>query len=109
MSVILNEREQEMAVEKRQYEMSFKQEALRLLERSGKSVRQIEDDLGITPGLLNKWKKRYQLHPTTGEVKPSEQHDMEVENRRLRRELELVKAERDLLKKAVKLFASDLP
>ncbi len=45
-----------MASQKRKYEAVFKQEALRLLEVSGKSVRQIEDDLGITPGLLNKWK-----------------------------------------------------
>jgi transposase len=98
-----------MAGQKRQYAVAFKQEALRLLEVSGKSARQIEEELGITPGLLNKWKQRYQLHPTTGEVKPSEQHDLEAENRRLRRELALVQAERDLLKKAVKLFAADVP
>ena len=97
-----------MATQKRKYDTTFKQEALRLLEMSGKSVRQIEDDLGITPGLLNKWKQRYRLHPTTGEVKPSEQNELEAENRRLRRELELVKAERELLKKAVKLFAEDV-
>lgn len=98
-----------MAGQKRQYPLAFKQEALRLLEVSGKSVRQIENELGITPGLLSKWKRRYQQHPTTGEVKPSEQHEMEAENRRLRRELALVQAERDLLKKAVKLFAADVP
>lgn len=98
-----------MAVQKRKYAVTFKQEALRLLAMSGKSVRQIEDELGITPGLLNKWKQRYQLHPTTGEVQPSDQHDLEVENRRLRRELALAQAERDLLKKAVKLFAADVP
>ena len=98
-----------MAVPKRKYDEAFKQEALSLLEVSGKSVRQIEDELGITPGLLNKWKQRYRLHPTTREVKPSEQHDLEVENRRLRRELERVKAERDLLKKVVKLFSLDTP
>lgn len=98
-----------MAVQKRKYAVAFKQEALRLLAMSGKSVRQIEDELGITPGLLNKWKQRYQLHPATGEVKASDQHDLEAENRRLRRELALVQAERDLLKKAVKLFAADVP
>ena len=97
-----------MAVEKRKYDESFKQEALRLLAISGKSVRQIEEELGITQGLLNKWKLRYRLEPTTGEVKPSENHDLEAENRRLRRELELVKAERELLKKALKLFAEDV-
>jgi transposase len=88
-----------MAVKKRKYEAAFKQEALRLLAISGKRMRQIEDKLGITPGLLNKWKQRYQLHPMTGEVKPSKQHDLEAENRRLRRELTLAQAERDLLKK----------
>ena len=98
-----------MAAQKRKYDRAFKQEALRLLEISGKSVRQIETELGITPGLLNKWKLRYQLEPTTGEVRPSEQHDLEAENRRLRRELALVKAERELLKKVVKLFSVDTP
>jgi len=98
-----------MAGQKRKYDTAFKQEALRLLEISGKSVRQIEEELGITPGLLNKWKVRYRLHPVTGEVKPSEQHALEAENRRLRRELELVKAERELLKKVVKLFSADAP
>ena len=97
-----------MALQKRKYDAAFKQEALRLLTISGKSVRQVETELGITPGLLNKWKVRYRLEPTTGEVKPSEQHDLEAENRRLRRELELVKAERELLKKALKLFAEDV-
>jgi hypothetical protein len=45
-----------MAVPKRKYDAAFKQEALRLLEISGKSVRQVEEELGITQGLLNKWK-----------------------------------------------------
>jgi putative transposase len=84
----------------RNHTTAFKQEALRLLEISGKSVRQIETDLGITPGLLNKWKQRYRLHPETGAVKPSEERELEAENRRLRRELELVKAEHELLKRS---------
>jgi transposase-like protein len=70
----------DVAVEKRKYDVAFKQEAL--LEISGKSVRQIENDLGITPGLLNKWKQRYRLHPETGAVKPSDERELEAENRR---------------------------
>jgi hypothetical protein len=42
-----------------------------------KNVRQIEAEPGITPGLLNQWKQRYQLRPATGEVKPSNQRDLE--------------------------------
>lgn len=88
-----------MAKQKRTYTVEFKQEALRLWATSGKGVSQIERDLGITPGLLRKWKVRYQLDATTGDVKPSEQRELEAENRRLRRELVQVKAERELLKK----------
>lgn len=98
-----------MSGQKRNYDMAFKQEALRLLDMSGKSARQIEDELGITPGLLGKWKKRYRLDAHTGQVQPSEQQDLQAENRQLRRELERVRAERDLLKKAVRLFAADVP
>jgi SMC interacting uncharacterized protein involved in chromosome segregation len=57
----------------------------------------------------NKWKLRYQLHPTTGVVQPSEERNLEAENRQLRRELERVKAERDRLKKGVKLISVDTP
>jgi transposase-like protein len=45
----------DIADKKRKYDTAFKQEALRLLSSSGKSIRQIEDELGITAGLLNKW------------------------------------------------------
>ena len=96
-----------MAKQKRTYLMEFKQEALRLLATSGKSVRQVEADLGITPGLLRKWKVRYQPDAETGDVKPSEQRELQAENRRLRRELAQVTAERELLKKVVKLFSVD--
>lgn len=56
-----------MANQKRKYMVEFKQAALRFVEVSVKSVRQVETDLGITPGLLRKWKVRYQLNSTTGE------------------------------------------
>jgi transposase-like protein len=68
-----------MAAQKRRYDGAFKQDALRLLAISGKSVRQVEVEQGITQGLLNKWKIRYRLGATTGEFKPSEQHDLESE------------------------------
>lgn len=45
-----------MSSERRTYTKDFKQEAVRLYEASGKSVRQIEQDLDITPGMLQKWR-----------------------------------------------------
>ena len=50
-----------MALQNRKYDAAFKQEALRLLTISGKSVRLVETELGITPGLLNKWEVCYRL------------------------------------------------
>ena len=44
----------------RKYTKEFKLEALRLYETSHKSITEIEQDLGITPGMMNKWRRRYQ-------------------------------------------------
>lgn len=92
---------------KRVYDEAFKRETLRLLETSGKPVAELERDLGITQGLLNKWKQRYQINPRTEQVEASPEHQLEAENRRLRRELEQVKAERELLKKVLRIFSED--
>lgn len=92
---------------KRVYDEAFKRETLRLLETSGKPVAELERDLGITQGLLNKWKQRYQINPRTEQVEASSERQLETENRRLRRELEQVKAERELLKKVLRIFSED--
>jgi transposase len=92
---------------KRVYEEAFKREALRLLETSGKAVAELERDLGITPGLLNKWRGRYQINPATEQVEAREERQLEAENRQLKRELEQVKAERELLKKVLRILSED--
>jgi transposase-like protein len=43
----------------RTYTQEFKLEALQLLVSCGKSAGQLERELGITPGLLLKWRDRY--------------------------------------------------
>lgn len=94
----------------RTYTDDFKLEALQLLENSGKSAGKIERDLGITPGLLTKWRARYQAvkkHGKGGEI-DLELTDIEAAKRkikRLERELAEVKEEREILKKAVSIFS----
>jgi len=39
------------------YDKGFKQEAVRLLKEGGVPASRIENDLGITNGLLRRWKK----------------------------------------------------
>ena len=55
----------------RVYPEEFKLEALQLLRTSKKSSQQIERELGITTGLLLKWRNRYEIKNTTGEKRAS--------------------------------------
>ena len=49
-----------MTSNRKTYTPEFKQETVRLHESSGKPIYQIETDLDITHGLLNKWKRQLQ-------------------------------------------------
>lgn len=91
----------------RTYPEEFKLEALELLESSGKSAAQIERDLGITKGLLVKWRDRYQVKREGGQAQlaPSDMAEAQAEIKRLRRQLKVVEEERDILKKAVSIFS----
>jgi len=94
-----------MSKKRRNYTREFKQEALQLWETSGKSAQQIEADLGITHGLLYKWRREAQqagenAFPGHGQVNASD-----AEMNQLRRELAEMREERDILKKAVAIFS----
>jgi transposase len=92
----------------RAYSPEFKLEALELLKRGDRSAGQIERELGITPGLLAKWRARYQILESEGQLPqlgPSDVEGLKAENRRLQRELAAVEEEREILKKAVNIFS----
>ena len=92
----------------RKYSQEFKLEALELLQRGDKSAGQIERELGITPGLLGKWRARYQLVIQEGQpsqIGPSDMEAAKAEIRRLQRELADVEEERNILKKALSIFS----
>lgn len=92
----------------RTYTKEFKLEALELLKSSGKSAGQIERDLGITSGLLGKWRARYQVvsKGTQGTVlEPSDFEAAQREIKRLQRLLTEVEEEREILKKTINIFS----
>lgn len=92
----------------RKYATEFKLEALEILKRGDKSAGEIERDLGITPGLLVKWRARYQiLQKGEHEVRlgPSDLEGAKAEIRRLQRELSAAEEEREILKKALNIFS----
>jgi len=91
----------------RQFSEAFKKDALEHLERSGKSMAQVERDLGISPGLLAKWKQRYKIDEKSQELTASDMVAAQQEIRRLKKELENARLERDILKKAISIFSQE--
>jgi transposase len=94
-----------MSKQRRTYSREFKMEALQLLETSGKSAAQIERELGIGDGCLCQWRRKLaadggHAFPGHGRFTPEQQ-----EIRKLKRELEIARQERDILKKAVAIFS----
>jgi transposase len=91
---------------KRVLSVEFKAEAVRLVrENQGtKSMSSIARDLGVTPSSLCKWVRQAEADEAQG-MAPGGRKALEEENRRLRRELEQVTEEREILKKAAAFFA----
>lgn len=85
------------------YSLEFKLRAVSLSEERG-SVLHVAQELGIGKESLQQWKKLYR----EGKLIQQKQSSSDVtrdELVRLRKELEEVKLERDILKKAVSIFS----
>lgn len=96
-----------MVQRRRKYDSEFKREAVRLAEESKKSAAQVARDLGIHRNLIYRWcndlrEGGQEAFPGQGNLKASDE-----EMRRLKRELEIVRQERDILKKALVFFAGE--
>ena len=92
----------------REYTKEFKLEALELLKKGDKSAAQLERELGITGGMLVKWRDRYQRVDQEGQpsrLVPSDLEAAKAEIRRLQRELADVQEEREILKKVVSIYS----
>jgi transposase len=94
-----------MPKEQRTFTREFKLEAVQLVQKSRKSQAQIARDLGIADSTLHHWRKEFaeagdQAFPGSGH-----QTAQEEEVRRLKRELEVTRQERDILKKALAIFS----
>ena len=80
----------------------FRREAVRLALTSGRTRREIAEDLGIGLSTLTRW-----LSHERDASEPSEAPvDLHAELKRLRRENAVLKQERDILKKAAAFFAN---
>ena len=78
----------------------FGEEAVRLVRTGGRTKRDIADDLGVGVSTLTRWlaHSRARRMKATERAPPGE--DVAAELKRLRRENEILRQERDILKKA---------
>ena len=90
---------------KRQFTDEFKAGAVRLVLEEGKRVAEVARDLGLTPSTLRVWVERARADRTGG--KTGLTTDERAELAALRKEMRVVRMERDILKKAVAFFAKE--
>jgi transposase len=86
------------------YSEEFRQEAVRLLRSSGRSVPQLAKELGVSEGSLRNWSQQLDVNEGKAEGLNSAERD---ELRRLRRENKVLAEEREILKKAAAFFARE--
>ena len=96
------------AIIKRKFDTEFKRNAVRMAVTSGKPIRIVEKELGIYNGSINLWKKRLSTDPEmtipgTRRLKVDEE-----KIRSLKREVEMLREGRDILKKAAAIFPKGL-
>ena len=92
-----------------EYPADFRTQAVQLAISSGKSRRVVADELGVGMSTLSKWVRQHHRTPNALEViSPmtglTTQQALEQENRRLKRELEIVRQEREILKAVTRFF-----
>ena len=90
---------------RKSYEQQFKIDAVSLVVNGGRSVADVARDLSIEANVLHRWKRELsreqsEAFPGKGRLGPQEE-----ELRRLRRELEQAKEDREILKKALAFFS----
>jgi transposase len=88
------------------YTREYKIEAVRLTTEGSLSVAQAARDLGINASTLHNWRRQFRewgAPPNAG----TEALTMAEENRRLRRDLQQMREERDFLKKAAVWLARE--
>jgi len=94
-----------MQKEQKTYTKEFKIEAVRLLESSQKSQAHIARELGVADSTLSQWRKDLADHGHDAFPGSGHQTPLEEENRHVKREGEVLRQEREILKKAISIFS----
>ena len=100
--------EEQMSSKRRKYDRDFKRNAVLLCSEPGRSVPEVAENLGIAKDLLYRWRREY--HNSNGKpvftgngVESLTEDQKRI--RELEKQLKDTQMERDILKKAMAIFA----
>ncbi len=96
-----------MAKVQKTYTREFKEEAVRLAQTSGKPITPVGRSLGISDTSIHQWRKEQTQHGTEAFPGSGQQTALQEEKRRLKRELERVQQEREILKNVLSIFSRE--
>ena len=88
----------------RGYPAQFKSDAVQLYRTSGRSMREVSTELGVSLEALRSWIKQTDIDEGTREGLTTEERE---ELRQLRRKVRTLEQEREILKKAAAFFAKE--
>lgn len=92
---------------RRTYDIAFKQEAARLVIEEGRTIRSVEESLGITRGVLKDWVSLYRSHAKGAFVGSGKLRPQDAEVHQLRKQVDRLQRDNEILKKAVAIFSKE--
>ena len=98
-----------MKTVRKKYSKEFKLEAIRMYENGERTYEEIEQELGITAGLLWKWKESLKNQLKEEEAFPGNGRltDTEARIRQLERENAMLREDKEILKKVLTMYSKD--
>jgi len=94
-----------MGEKNRHFSREFKRDAVQLVTEKGMPVGKVARELDIHPNLLHLWRRRFLAKGDKAFIGKGRVTPEEAERKGLRKELEKVKEERDILENALAVFS----
>jgi transposase-like protein len=89
----------------KRFDEEFQRDAVRMLESGERTIGQLSQELGVSTWSLKRWSKVHSGKDKAATV--GSLSAVELENAKLRRELETVSRQRDILKKALGILGQE--
>ena len=91
---------------RKRYDQEFKLNTVQLIMGSTVSLAAVSRDLGVSKSTLHDWVKEYKTHKDKAFIKSESLSPQNEDIKQLKRENEILRQERDILKKALGIFSS---